>query len=97
MTDTIVYTLIGKGGGVDGRDHTDKPGRLNKAYLTRQQAEKDPNVAWSDIKPEVVDLAKQASAALDKLDAIDQLALAVHPAVLTKLLPGPTTRLATYA
>jgi hypothetical protein len=73
--DTIVYTLVSKGGGIDGRDHTDKGGDVTKAYLTRQEAEKDPNLPWNTIKPEVVDLDELGKTTLRKLGPVERLAV----------------------
>lgn len=90
MTDTIVYTLVSKGGGVDGRDHTDKGGHVTKAYLSREAAEKDPNLPWHDIKPEVVDLEAAAKKVIASLGPIERLALADNTALLHKLIHRPT-------
>ncbi len=75
MPDTIVYCLIAKGGGVDGMDHTDKGGRITKAYLTRTQAEKDGNLPWNTIEPRVYDLDEELRKLLRTLDPVQRLAL----------------------
>lgn len=78
--DTIVYTLISRGGGVDGRDPTDEPGRLVGAFLAREEAEKAPSRLWCDVVPQVVDMNEAKKAAVAKLDPIDRLALRLTPA-----------------
>lgn len=76
--DVIVYTLLSKGGGVDGRDHTDKAGKLMDAAYYRQTLEKSGNRAWGDIVPTVVNLKEARRKALDKLDPIDKLILGLN-------------------
>ena len=73
--DTIVYTLVTKGGGIDGMDHPDKGGKMTHAFLTRGEAEKCPNLPWCDLLPGVVDLGEVAKAALAKLTPVERLAL----------------------
>lgn len=74
--DTIIYTLVSKGGGIDGRDHTDKGGNVTRVYATREQAEKGDNLPWNNIVPIVVDLDKVAKEALASLTPVQRFALA---------------------
>jgi hypothetical protein len=55
MSDRIVYLVVSNGGGVDGRDHTDKGGKILHANLIRDVAERKVN-SWSHLKPTVQDL-----------------------------------------
>lgn len=75
MNEKIVYMMLSKGGGIDGMDRDDKPDKLLGAYLTRQEAEKDPNLAWRNIEPVVVDFDAIRTSAIKKLNAIDKLVL----------------------
>lgn len=71
--DIIVYTLVSRGGGIDGMDASDKPGRVTAAYATRLEAERDRNLPWSTIEPVVVDPDKVIEDAKKKLTPIEQL------------------------
>ena len=75
MTDKIVYTLLTQGGGIDGRDHADKGGKVTAAFFDRDSAEKYGNRPWCDIVPIVVDEAKARREAMGKLNAVDKLIL----------------------
>ena len=75
MSHVIVYTLIANGGGVDGRDHTDKGGDLVGAYLDEAQANNAKNAPWCKMVPQAVDMAQAKLAALAKLNPLDRLAL----------------------
>jgi hypothetical protein len=76
MTDTIVYTVVSKGGGIDGLDHTDKGGKVMGAYLQRTDIPKKYRVeGWYEVKPEVIDLAAIAKRTVSKLDPVERLAL----------------------
>ena len=78
MTDTIVYTTVSKGGGIDGMDHTDKGGNVTGAYLDKQKATKNPNAPWNTVVPIVVDLEELAKKTLAKLDPVARLAVEQH-------------------
>ena len=78
MTDTIVYTTVSKGGGIDGMDHTDKGGNVTGAYLDKQKATKNPNAPWNTVVPIVVDLGELARTTLAKLDPVARLAVEQH-------------------
>jgi hypothetical protein len=73
--DKIIYTLITKGGGVDGRDFMDKGGHVIAASYDRKDLEKNKNLPWCDIVPQVVDTDKAKKVALAKLSPIDKLVL----------------------
>jgi hypothetical protein len=75
MTDTIVYTTVSKGGGIDGMDSSDKGGNITGAYLDKQQAIKNPNAPWNVVAPIVVDLEDLANKTLAKLDPVARLAV----------------------
>jgi hypothetical protein len=75
MKEIIVYTLVSKGGGVDGMDRTDKPGKLMSAAYDRETLEKSGNKPWGDIVPIVVDTEAARVKALVKLDPVDKLIL----------------------
>lgn len=78
MTDTIVYTTVSNGGGIDGMDHTDKGGNVTGAYLDKQKATKNPNAPWNTVVPIVVDLEELAKKTLAKLDPVARLAVEQH-------------------
>jgi hypothetical protein len=73
--DKIIYTLVSKGGGVDGRDFTDKGGKVIAASYERKDLEKNKNLPWCDIVPQVVDIEKATKSALAKLSPVDKLVL----------------------
>lgn len=75
MAEKIVYQLITRGGGIDGRDHMDKGGLVTAAFFERQCAENNPNRPWCEIVPLVVDISKQRREALAKLSPVDKLIL----------------------
>lgn len=76
--DTIIYTLIAKGGGIDGRDHTDKGGQIMNASFMKSDLLKDKNLPWGDIKAEVVNLKDARRTALAKLTKVDKLVLGLE-------------------
>lgn len=93
MADTIVYTTVSNGGGVDGRDHTDKGGNVTGAYLDKQQAIKNPNSPWNTVVPIVVDLQETAKKVLERLSPVDRLAVeeyfkAKGPSIRTNHFPN---------
>ena len=73
MVDTIIYTLVTKGGGIDGLDFTDKGGNVTHAFFTRGEAERHPNRPWCEIVPEVVDITAVAKRRLQSLDPVSYL------------------------
>lgn len=75
MTDRIIYLLISSGGGIDGRDHTDKGGQMRAASFSRLELERHPGKPWADIEPCVVDIETQRKVALAKLSPLDKLIL----------------------
>jgi flagellar basal body-associated protein FliL len=78
MTDTIVYTTVSLGGGVDGRDHTDKGGNVTGAYLDKGKAQNSPNKGWEKVVPIVVDLEETATNFFKKADPVLRLAIEHH-------------------
>jgi hypothetical protein len=79
--DQIVYTLVSKGGGVDGRDFTDKGGKVLAASFDKKDLEKRNN-PWAEIKSEVIDVDAEARVLLNKLTPLELLIL--QRSVLTK-------------
>lgn len=75
MADTIVYTAVSKGGGIDGMDRSDLGGNVTAAFLDKQAAAKNPNAAWNTIVPIVVDLEDLALKTLNGLDPVARLAV----------------------
>lgn len=73
--DKIIYTLVTKGGGVDGRDHTDKGGDVIAASYDKATLQKNKNLPWCELKAEVVDIDAARKAALAKLSPVDKLIL----------------------
>lgn len=75
MTDKIIYTLVTKGGGVDGRDFTDKGGKVIAASYDKAVLQKNKNLPWCNIVPQVVDIDAARKSALAKLSPVDKLVL----------------------
>lgn len=73
--DSIVYTIVSNGGGVDGRDPSDKGGNVTRAYLDRENANKCPTLPWGKIVPIVVDLKEVAKEAMESLTPVQRLAV----------------------
>ena len=82
--DKIVYTLIGKGGGVDGMDRNDPPGQLMDASFSKSDLLENQNLPWGDIKPQVVNLKEARKKALAKLDPIDKLVIGLVKSRVTR-------------
>jgi hypothetical protein len=72
--DRIVYEVVTKPGGVDGRDPDDKGGVVRFAAFTRGAAEEAVD-AWSEVRARVVDLKEARREALAKLSPLDRLVL----------------------
>lgn len=75
MTDKIVYMLVTKGGGIDGRDHTDKGGEIIAASFSTAKLQKNKNLHWCNIVPVVIDDEKGKKQAMAKLSPVDKLFL----------------------
>lgn len=73
--DRIIYKLVTKGGGIDGRDHADKGGKIIAASYNKADLQKNKNLPWCDIVPEVVEEEKAKREALAKLSPVDRLVL----------------------
>jgi hypothetical protein len=73
--DRIVYTLVTRGGGIDGMDHTDKGGQVVFATYDRKQAEAHSSKPWCELVPIVVDVHAGRRTALAKLSPVDKLVL----------------------
>lgn len=75
--DRIVYMVISNGGGIDGRDHTDKGGKVMLATFDKADAEGyilNKN-SWYRVESIVVDMEKAKREALKKLTKLDKLIL----------------------
>jgi hypothetical protein len=72
--DSIVYLVKSLGGGIDGRDHTDKGGQILHATPDKDAAESLRN-GWSCVEPTVQDLEVIAKRVLNNLNALETLAL----------------------
>lgn len=76
VEDRIVYIVTTAPGGQDGRDHTDKGGKLMLATYERTDAEKFTGKDCRyTLTPTVVDVVAARKAALAKLDLLDKLVL----------------------
>lgn len=75
MTDTIIYVAVSIGGGIDGRDSSDTGGTITAAFLSRKEAEKNPNAPWNTIRPEVYDLDEVARSTLARMTPVERLAV----------------------
>jgi hypothetical protein len=73
--DKIIYLLVSTGGGVDGRDHTDKGGRILAATYDKAGFDKHPGRPWARIESRVVDMELARRYALAKLTPLDKLVL----------------------
>ena len=76
VEDRIVYIVTTAPGGQDGRDHTDKGGKLMLATFDRAKAEKfiGKDTRYR-LEPTVVGVVAARKAALAKLDLLDKLVL----------------------
>lgn len=74
--DQIVYFVVSKPGGVDGRDGSDQGGQVLYASFDKDIAQKHCN-AWSRVEPRVIDLVQAKQEALKKLDPLDRLILKI--------------------
>jgi hypothetical protein len=73
MTDKIIYKVVTNGGGIDGRDSSDKGGTVKFASLDRAEAEKKVD-AWSTLKVDVIEnFEEEAKKALANLDPVERL------------------------
>lgn len=84
--DQIVYQVVTKGGGVDGRDHTDKGGRIKFASFDRGEAEAQ-QTAWDDLKLVAIGHSEwmvMRKKVLSKLDGFERLAIELPLAVRVK-------------
>lgn len=80
MPDKIIYLVVSEPGGIDGRDFTDKGGRIKFASFDRSSAEAKLD-AWHKLKLKAVseeELDKIKNLAFEKLDKVEQLVLGVN-------------------
>lgn len=74
MDERIVYMVKSKPGGVDGRDASDKGGKLMHVAMNRGSAEA-LNAGWYAVTAEVVDFVQAEKDALAKLTPLDYMVL----------------------
>lgn len=72
--DQVVYVVISNPGGVDGKDHTDKGGKVTYASFYKSDADGKAN-AYGTVKARAVNMESARAKALAKLNPIDRLAL----------------------
>ena len=75
MADKILYTLVSRSGGVDGRDFTDKGGSIRLATFDKRVAETSSVRNWCYLEKSVIDVQARKAEALAKLDLVDRLVL----------------------
>lgn len=76
MADEIFYTVKSVGGGVDGRDPSDKGGKITSAFRTRPEAEKKKGSdSRFTVHAEVYDPVQVMKGLLTKLDGLQRLVL----------------------
>lgn len=83
MADTIVYLVKSKSGGIDGRDHTDRGGKILFASKNKEDAEARLN-GWSELEPAVVDYVEVCKRAIAKLDPLECLAMRIFGTTLLR-------------
>lgn len=73
MTDKIIYKVVSLPGGVDGRDLSDKGGKVLFASFDKHRAESHVD-GWSYLKPEILeDYEQKVRKVLDDLDPVTRL------------------------
>lgn len=70
--DRIIYVLVTQGGGVDGRDHTDKGGHEVFASFSKQDCLKHKQYPWCKIDARIIDMQEAYNKAIQKLNAVDR-------------------------
>lgn len=70
----IVYCIVSLPGGIDGRDLSDKGGRIIDVFLERTMAEKRVD-GWSTIEARVVDFVEEGEKILKGLSPLQKLVL----------------------
>lgn len=73
----VLYLLVTKGGGVDGRDHTDKGGDVVGVFAFHETATKSPRAPWCEIVPTAVDIDATARQAANRLTPVERFCLAM--------------------
>ena len=76
MSDSIMYLVKSKGGGMDGLDHTDKGGLILFASTNRGHAASKVG-PWSKMEPVVVDLTQIARKVIAGLDPLECTAMRI--------------------
>lgn len=72
--DRILYEVVTKPGGIDGKDHTDKGGTVILATFDKQQATDKIN-GWYTLTSRVINTDTAKAEALSKLTPADKLVL----------------------
>ncbi len=76
--DQVLYVVVSKGGGMDGRDmETYPPGEVKMASFYKDEATEalDP---WHEMEIRVLNVEEATQVALDKLSPIDRLVLGLE-------------------
>lgn len=76
MSDSIVYLVVSNGGGIDGRDHTDKGGKVLYASHYKESAEKKVT-GWSHFEARVVDHTEICKKVVHKLDSLERMSMRI--------------------
>lgn len=75
MSDQIIYKVVSKSGGVDGRDPSEKGGKVLHAFFDRKEAENNLN-GWTELKIDVIEnVEKYTDELVKKLDPVERLLL----------------------
>jgi len=79
MEDKIIYLVVTRGGGMDGRDWMDKGGKITYASLDKEDSSKhlDP---WNELKS-VIDDGTFLKDANKKINPLDRLVLGLDPKI----------------
>lgn len=72
--DQIVYSVVSKGGGVDGMDRSDKGGVVKSISLDKKAMLKELS-PWHELQSQIVDFDAAHVEALKKLTPLDKLVL----------------------
>jgi hypothetical protein len=73
--DRIVYVLVTKDGGVDGRDSTAIGGKDVQAFFSEDEAKKSPKFPYCTIRKEIAEVENVRSVGLAKLTPTEILIL----------------------
>lgn len=77
-TDVIVYIVNSLGGGIDGRDPSDKSKPVYASFDRDEARSRVTNWDKKHLEKKVIVLEEQVRSALNKLNVVEQLALRKH-------------------